>query len=85
MTSPLHCPGFERFRNLSSFLCRCPKCGAEAEIFSDEFDRPHTCRQCRQPIDFTRCAWHATGGVATGAENLWAAREREGRGHGQAK
>lgn len=62
MTSPMHCPGFEQFRNLTSFMCRCGKCGSEAEIFSDEFDRPHTCRQCHEPIDFKKCAWHATGG-----------------------
>jgi len=58
MTTPQHCPGFEKFRKLTSFYCRCGKCGAESEIFSDEFDRPHTCHQCREPI-FQQCAWHA--------------------------
>lgn len=62
MTTPQHCPGFERFRKLTSFYCRCAKCGAEAEIFSDEFDRPHHCRQCHEPIDFQQCAWHAGSG-----------------------
>jgi uncharacterized protein (DUF983 family) len=59
MTTPMHCPGFETFKNLSSFLCNCPNCGAEIEIFSDEFNREHTCRKCGKPIDFTRCAWNA--------------------------
>lgn len=61
MTTPTHCPGFENFRNLSSFLCRCPECGAEMEIFSDEFNREHKCTKCRQPVDFTRCSWQAGG------------------------
>jgi len=29
--------------------------GAEAEIFSDEFDRPHMCKGCGKKIDFTQC------------------------------
>lgn len=73
MTTPMHCPGFERLRNLTSFICRCGKCGAEAEIFSDEFDRTNTCRECREPIDFQKCAWHASGGnmgVAKVSRNL---------------
>jgi len=61
MTTPMHCPGFETFKNLSSFLCKCPNCGTEIEIFSDEFDREHTCKECGKVIDFTRCAWHAGG------------------------
>ncbi len=61
MTTPLHCPGFEKFRNLASFLCRCPECGKEMEIFSDEFTREHHCANCKKPIDFTRCAWQAGG------------------------
>ncbi|HSO19750.1 MAG TPA: hypothetical protein VLT88_09850 [Desulfosarcina sp.] len=56
MTTPNHCPGFEQLRSLSVFACRCPECGAAKEIFSDEFDRPHTCSACGQPIDFTRCS-----------------------------
>ncbi len=60
-TTPAHCPGFQAFRNLSSFSCKCPKCGKENEIFSDEFDRPHKCSGCREPIDFTQCTIEATG------------------------
>jgi hypothetical protein len=39
MSAPQHCPGYEKFKELSSFLWACPHCGAEKEIFSDEFDR----------------------------------------------
>ncbi len=55
MSTPVHCPGFEANKNLSSFICKCPKCGKEKEIFSDEFDRPHTCPQCKEQIDFSQC------------------------------
>ena len=55
MSTPQHCPGFQQFKSLSSFTCKCPKCGAEKEIFSDEFDKPHTCNACNEPIDFSQC------------------------------
>ena len=55
MSTPQHCPGFEQFKNLQSFKCKCPGCSAEVEIFSDEFDKTHTCRACNQTIDFTQC------------------------------
>jgi uncharacterized protein (DUF983 family) len=53
--TPQHCPGFEQFKNLQSFKCKCPECGQEKEIFSDEFDRPHKCDGCGKPIDFAQC------------------------------
>ena len=59
MSTPKHCPGFERFRNLNSFLCKCPDCGKEQEIFSDEFDQKRSCKKCKKPIDFTQCAFYA--------------------------
>jgi len=43
MTTPRHCPGFEQFKSLKAFTCKCPNCGKEKEIFSDEFDRKHMC------------------------------------------
>jgi len=43
MNIPRHCPGFEEFKDLKSFVCKCPNCGKKVEIFSDEFDRKHTC------------------------------------------
>jgi endogenous inhibitor of DNA gyrase (YacG/DUF329 family) len=55
MTTPQHCPGLEDLRSLKSFTCKCPGCGKEKEIFSDEFNRPHTCKGCGKPIDFTKC------------------------------
>ncbi len=55
MSTPQHCPGFQQFKDLKSFVCKCPNCGREIEIFSDEFNRPHTCKGCKQPVDFTQC------------------------------
>ncbi len=60
--TPQHCPGFEQFKHLSTFSCNCPKCGEEKEIFSDEFDKPHRCDKCGEPIDFTQCSLDSTGG-----------------------
>jgi hypothetical protein len=42
-------------KNLKSFVCKCPTCGKEKEIFSDEFNREHICSGCKKPIDFTKC------------------------------
>jgi hypothetical protein len=61
MSTPKSCPGWEQFKSLSSFECKCPECGKEIEIFSDEFDRPHSCPGCKQPVDFTKCTLSATG------------------------
>ncbi|TES88310.1 MAG: hypothetical protein E3J94_08215 [Desulfobacteraceae bacterium] len=55
MSTPKHCPGFANFKTLSSFSCKCPNCGREKEIFSDEFDRTHLCDGCGEQIDFTQC------------------------------
>jgi len=54
-TTPQHCPGFQDFKNLKSFICKCSACGNEVEIFSDEFDRSHECKKCGEKIDFTQC------------------------------
>ncbi|MBU1195489.1 MAG: hypothetical protein KKE62_19540 [Proteobacteria bacterium] len=59
MTTPKHCPGFESFKNLKSFTCSCPKCGAAKEIFSDEFEKKHKCDKCGEQIDFTTCTYEA--------------------------
>ncbi|MDY7039104.1 MAG: hypothetical protein SV375_23515 [Thermodesulfobacteriota bacterium] len=59
MTTPQHCPGFEKFKNLKSFTCKCPECGADKEVFSDEFDRKHSCATCGKEIDFTQCVLDA--------------------------
>ena len=55
MSTPTHCPGFENFKEIESFVCSCPECGEEKEIFSDEFDRPHQCEKCARQIDFKQC------------------------------
>jgi len=55
MTTPKHCPGFEQFKDLKSFICKCPKCSKENEIFSDEFDKTHVCTACGEKIDFKQC------------------------------
>jgi len=60
-STPTHCPGFQGLRNLSSFICTCPECGKEKEIFSDEFNRSHTCSRCGKTIDFSRCTIEASG------------------------
>ena len=63
MTTPMHCPGYEAFKNLKSFVCNCPQCGKEKEIFSDEFDKKHVCANCGQEIDFTQCRFEAGAGT----------------------
>jgi uncharacterized protein (DUF983 family) len=63
-TTPQHCPGFSSFKNLKSFTCKCPSCGAEKEIFSDEFDRTHKCAKCGEEIDFTQCTLSGEAGSA---------------------
>jgi hypothetical protein len=55
MSTPQHCPGFQNFKTLKAFECKCPNCGQEVEIFSDEFDRTHVCSGCKEQIDFTQC------------------------------
>ncbi len=60
-TTPQHCPGWESFKDLKSFVCKCDSCGAEKEIFSDEFNKSHTCAQCGAIIDFTTCSYEAGG------------------------
>jgi uncharacterized protein (DUF983 family) len=59
MTTPRHCPGFEQLKSLKSFICKCPNCEKEVEIFSDEFDRRHLCKGCGKEIDFTQCQMDA--------------------------
>lgn len=61
-TTPQHCPGFQNFKHLSAFECRCPECGEVKEVFSDEFDKPHTCGSCGKRIDFTKCSLEGSGG-----------------------
>ena len=55
VSTPQHCPGYNDFKNLKALICKCNKCGKEKEIFSDEFDRPHTCSGCGEAINFAEC------------------------------
>jgi len=64
MSTPQHCPGFEQFKNLQSFSCKCPECGKEKEIFSDEFDKKHVCSKCGKEMDFTRCSIDEAGATS---------------------
>jgi len=59
-STPMHCPGLQANKNLSSFICKCPACGKEREIFSDEFEKPHVCKGCNLPIDFSLCTLEAS-------------------------
>lgn len=59
MSTPQHCPGYESFKNLKSFICKCTECGESKEIFSDEFDKTHTCVKCGKQIDFDQCTYEA--------------------------
>lgn len=61
MSTPQHCPGYETFKNLKSFSCKCPECGQEVEIFSDEFDKEHKCHGCGKTIDFSQCQLSSEG------------------------
>ncbi len=55
MNTLQNCPGWEKFKTLSSVECKCPECGKAFEIFSDEFDKEHFCSGCNKKIDFTKC------------------------------
>jgi len=63
MTTPRHCPGFEQFKSLKAFTCKCPNCGKEKEIFSDEYDKKHVCAGYGKEIDFTKCTIERAGGA----------------------
>jgi uncharacterized protein (DUF983 family) len=52
-------------KDLKSFICQCPNCGKEAEIFSDEFDKKHACKGCRKEIDFAKCTLRAGAGTSS--------------------
>jgi len=48
---PNQCPGFESNKSLSEVTIRCPQCGKEIDIFSDELDKQHKCPACAAQID----------------------------------
>jgi len=55
MTDSTHCPGFEQNKSLKAVVCKCPECGAEVEVFSDEIDRVKTCSGCGKEMDPSQC------------------------------
>ena len=46
-----HCPGFESNKALSEYVLKCPDCGKEWEIFSDEVDKMAKCPSCAASVD----------------------------------
>lgn len=46
-----HCPGFENNKSLSEIALKCPECGKEWEIFSDELEKGAKCPSCRASVD----------------------------------
>lgn len=55
MTEKAHCPGFEQNKTLKTIVCKCPACGQEIEVFSDELDRFKKCSACGREIDPSQC------------------------------
>lgn len=55
MTGQQHCPGFEANKKLEAVQIKCPKCGLEMEIFSDEIEKKHKCTACSVPVDPKKC------------------------------
>ncbi|MEE4166646.1 MAG: hypothetical protein V2I35_11655 [Desulfocapsaceae bacterium] len=54
--SDQHCPGFESNKALSAVKIKCPDCGKEMEIFSDEIDKKIKCPDCGALLDPRKCS-----------------------------
>jgi ribosomal protein S27E len=50
-----HCPGFESNKSLSEVKIKCPDCGQEFEIFSDELGKSIKCSGCSTAVDTAAC------------------------------
>jgi len=50
-----HCPGFESNKTLNEITIKCPDCGKEMEIFSDELDKKIKCSGCSSMLDPAAC------------------------------
>ena len=46
-----HCPGFESNKTLNAVKIKCPECGKEWEIFSDELTKQVKCSACNATFD----------------------------------
>lgn len=53
--SNTHCPGFESNKSLQEVKLKCPECGHEWDVFSDELKETVTCRGCGKTIETTKC------------------------------
>lgn len=53
--SDQHCPGFESNKSLSEVKVKCPDCGQEKEIFSDEVGKQVKCDGCSSTFDSAAC------------------------------
>ena len=50
-----HCPGFESNKTLSEVKIKCPECGKEWKIFSDEAGKNTKCSACGAVVDPKIC------------------------------
>ena len=50
-----HCPGFESNKTLSEVKVKCPECGKETNIFSDEQSKTVKCPACSAAFDPKTC------------------------------
>ena len=55
MTTPQHCPGFNDVKNLKSFVCKCPGCKKEKEIFLKRIKNITGSEGKNPPLDFKDC------------------------------
>lgn len=53
--SDQHCPGFENNKTLGEVKVKCPDCGVEFEVFSDETDKKVKCTACGVSMDPKAC------------------------------
>ncbi len=51
-----HCPGFESNKTLNEVKLKCPDCGKEFDVFSDEIDKTIKCPACSAVVDPKTCA-----------------------------
>ena len=53
--SDQHCPGFESNKSLAEVKVKCPECGKEFEVFSDEIEKKAKCPECGASVDAKTC------------------------------
>lgn len=50
-----HCPGFESNKTLNEVKIKCPECGKEWAVFSDELEKTVKCSACKAAFDPKVC------------------------------